>query len=95
MSVGDTSRAEDQDSLLVLLSDAVGGGSFGRGRLRKRLVDCCHCEINFRYKLWNMRAFIAGFYYGVCEHEITKISPMLIGLTRALKPRCLGARSLS
>ena len=32
MSVGDASRAEDQDSLLVLLGDAVASGGFGRGR---------------------------------------------------------------
>lgn len=32
MSVGDASRAEDQDSLLVLLGDAVAGGGFGCGR---------------------------------------------------------------
>lgn len=32
MSVGDASRTEDQDPLLVLFGDTVGGGRFGRRR---------------------------------------------------------------
>ena len=47
MSVGDASRAKDQDSLLVFLGDTVAGGSFGRGRFRERLVDGGHCELAF------------------------------------------------
>lgn len=35
VSVGDASRAEDQDSLLVLLGDTIAGGGFGRGRHRE------------------------------------------------------------
>ena len=45
MSVGDASRAEDQDSLLVLLGDTIDGGRLFRRRLGKRLVDGGHCGV--------------------------------------------------
>ena len=45
--VGDASRAEDQNSLLVLLCDTIACGSLGRGRLGKRSIDSCHWELLF------------------------------------------------
>ena len=45
MSVGDASRAEDQDSLLVLLSDTVDSGRFRRRGLGKGFVDGGHDEV--------------------------------------------------
>ena len=47
MPVGDASRAEDQNSLLVLLCDAIACGSFWRGRLRKGFIDSGHWELLF------------------------------------------------
>lgn len=35
VSVGDASRAKDEDSLLVFLGDTVAGGGFGSGRFRE------------------------------------------------------------
>ena len=45
--VGDASRAEDQNSLLVLLCDTIASGNFGRGRLRKGFIDGGHREISY------------------------------------------------
>ena len=45
MSVGDASRAEDQDSLLVLLSDTGNSGRFRRRGLGKRFIDGGHYEV--------------------------------------------------
>ena len=45
MSVGDASRAEDQDSLLVLLGDTIDSGRLRRRGLGKRFVDGGHCEV--------------------------------------------------
>ena len=47
MSVGDASRAEDQDSLLILLGDTTNtnSGRLRRRRLGKRFVDGGHGEV--------------------------------------------------
>ena len=42
MSVGHASRAEDQDSLLVLFGCAIGSRRLGSGGLGERLVDSSH-----------------------------------------------------
>ena len=44
MSVSDASRAEDQDSLLVLLGDTIDSGRLRRRRLGKRFVNGGHCD---------------------------------------------------
>lgn len=52
VSVGDASRAENEDSLLVLFGDAVAGGGFRRRRFREGFVDGGHyCKIAFMCKL--------------------------------------------
>ena len=45
VSVGDASRAEDENSLLVLLGDTIESGRLCRRGLRKRFVDGGHCEV--------------------------------------------------
>lgn len=52
MAVGYTSRAEDQDSLLVLLGDPIRGWGFGCGGFGKRLVDGRHC-LGIRCAIWH------------------------------------------
>lgn len=42
MSVGHASRAEDEDSLLILYRRAISRGCFGGCRFRQRLVDSGH-----------------------------------------------------
>ena len=45
MSVGDASRAEDQDPLLILLRYTIDSGRLRRRRLGKRFVDGGHSEV--------------------------------------------------
>ena len=71
MPVGDASRTEDQNSLLVLLCDAIACGNFGHGRLRKGFIDGGHWElVSFvRVKVCTLAVYPGHNVVAQCQEE--------------------------